>query len=192
VTEDPDIPECRGLRIPQENPLNLCTLDGCQKKARSKGSKLCAMHYHRQYRHGDASKVATREASVSNGRRYRTMTSHGHPLAKAHGKVYVHRAVLYDTIGPGSHSCHWCGTSIEWFKEKSDPALIHVDHLNNIGDDNRPENLVPSCRTCNGLRGLQRRAEALRRAGWWSVNDTIAALRDPSMRRRPLVQEQAA
>lgn len=165
-----------------------CIVPECGKPARSSGSTLCPMHYHRQYRHGNVHMVASPEISVSHGRRYKTRHMKGHPLASKHNIVYVHRQVLFDTIGPGEQQCHWCAKPIAWFLDKTDPDSIHVDHLNSIGDDNRPENLVASCRACNSTRGLQRRADALRDAGFWSGNDTIAHLRNPEKKRKPKVE----
>ena len=156
----------------------------CGKPARSKRADYCGMHYHRLYRHGRLDAQANVEGvSVSNGRRYRRRRAHGHPLADASGNVYVHRAVLYDSIGPGPHACHWCAAEVDWLP-RGDPAAIHVDHLNDMGDDNRPENLAPSCATCNSTRGMQARHDALVEAGWWSVNDTVAALRNGGRRPR--------
>jgi len=62
--------------------------------------------------------------------------------------------VLYDAIGPGPHECHWnrvtgCGkVALEWGGGQG----IVVDHLNGDTLDNRPENLVPSCKVCNTRR----------------------------------------
>lgn len=153
-----------------------CTIDGCSKPARARTSELCKMHYHRQYRHGSTSMVATSSGvSVSNGRKYKTQYAPRHPLAGKHGNVYVHRMVLFDAIGYGPHACHWCGTEVDW-KPKGTPGELQPDHLNNQGDDNRLENLAPSCRACNAGRAIQARARALRAAGWWSEHDTIARL----------------
>lgn len=154
-----------------------CTLAGCDKPSRNiKSAALCKMHYHRQYRHGDVTTMAhDNGVSVSLGRRYRTVAAKGHPLAMANGRAYEHRVVLYDAIGAGPHACHWCGDMVEWVG-KCQPHELQPDHLNDDGADNRPENLVPACRTCNTTRGCQRRADALRAAGWWSKNDTIAYL----------------
>lgn len=74
---------------------------------------------------------------------------HGHPLASHHGELLEHRAVLYAKIGPGSHPCHWCGKLREW----GGAGGIHVDHLDEDKLNNDPENLVPSCKQCNGNRG---------------------------------------
>lgn len=154
-----------------------CDVQGCEKPSRTAGSKWCAMHYHRWYRHGDTSRVATEaDISVSLGRRYRRVRIPGHPLTDKSGRVWEHRAVLYNKIGIGPHECHWCGALVDWLP-RADPAALQVDHLNNDGGDNRPENLVASCRNCNSGRGAQRRADVLREHGWWSQNDTIAELK---------------
>lgn len=155
-----------------------CSAPGCANTPRSGKAELCQKHYHRLYRHGSIERTARVGApSVSKGRRYRLLYLPGHPLANPrHSRVYEHRAVLYDTIGPGPHPCRWCGVMLDWLPGV-DPLAIHADHLNGYGDDNRPENLVPSCRNCNPTRGVQAKARALRGAGWWSRNDTIARLR---------------
>jgi len=154
-----------------------CTLADCDKPSRNTHSAaLCKMHYHRQYRHGSVDRTAQEaDVTVSLGRRYRRVRAKDHPLADACGNAYEHRVVLYDEIGAGPHSCHWCGGDIDWLP-KGDPRCLQVDHLNNDGGDNRPENLVPACGNCNTARGSQRRSDALREAGWWSGRDTVAFL----------------
>lgn len=160
-----------------------CTIDGCDKPLRSTGAALCAMHYHRVYRHGSPDKTARHEQGVSLGRRYRRVSAPGHPLVNKNGSVYVHRKVLYDEIGPGPHPCHWCRTPVDWVA-KGQPDCLVVDHLNHDGADNRFENLVPSCYGCNTARSLQRRSDALRERGFWSEHDTIAALANGGRRPR--------
>lgn len=179
------------LGSPAKEPHRTCEIDGCGKPSRSRGSSLCPKHYHRQYRHGDVNLVSAEAPSTSHGRRYLSAAIKGHPLAKSGNKVYVHRQVLFDAIGPGVHSCNWCGTAVEWFLDKVDPRAIHVDHLNGIGDDNRLENLVPSCRYCNETRAIQARSDALRAQGFWSCNDTVGRLRDPSQRRVKRIESSA-
>ena len=165
-----------------------CTVPECVKPARSAKATLCPMHYHRAYRHGDVTKNArTSSVTVSYGRLYKRRAAKGHPMADANGIGYVHRIVLWDVIGPGAHPCHHCKRVVSWDNGKGHPDVLQVDHLNNRGDDNRPENLVPACKECNSARGAQRRADALREAGFWSINDTIAALSDPQQRRRDRV-----
>jgi hypothetical protein len=75
---------------------------------------------------------------------------HTHPLARW-GELSEHRKVLYDTIGPGPHPCHWgCGRELDW----GGISGIIVDHVNGDTLDNGPENLVPSCTSCNMQRAL--------------------------------------
>lgn len=165
--------------------MRTCTAPGCSKPARSARADYCPMHYHRLYRHGSLDAKASRSrATASHGRRYRTEFDPDHPLAMRNGYVYRHRKVLYDLIGPGEHACHWCGATVRW-APKGTPGMLVPDHVNGYGDDNRPENLVPSCMGCNTARGQQARSAALRAEGFWSGHDTIAQLRNGG-RREPI------
>ena len=160
-----------------------CTVDGCEKPSRNKlSAAMCKMHYHRWYRHGTVEKVS-RGMKFGRPRRYRTVSAKGHPLAGANGRAYEHRVVLFDAIGPGQHRCHWCDVVVAW-GPKGAADELQPDHINGDGGDNRPENLVPSCRGCNTARGLQRRSDMLRAEGFWSGSDTVAALRNPGRRAR--------
>lgn len=156
---------------------NPCGAEGCTKLARSRSATLCPMHYHRLYRHGSTETVSSAGVvSVSNGRRYKTKYRPHHPLASKRGIVYEHRMVLYDAIGEGPHPCHYCGIELNWVA-RGEPGELQPDHVNNMGDDNRIENLVPCCRSCNTARAQQARHEALVQRGWWSANDTISRLK---------------
>lgn len=178
------------LELPTPPKPGICEVEGCGKVCRSTRATLCVMHYHRQYRHGDVNRTAAgTDVTASNGRRYRAVRVKDHPLADSQGRVYEHRFVLYGRIGTGAHPCHWCDTVVRWEADRWAADSLQVDHLNNFGDDNRPENLVPSCRVCNSARGAQARAAALREAGWWSVNDTIALL---GTRSAPVEERRAA
>lgn len=61
-----------------------------------------------------------------------------------------HRAVLYDAIGPGPHSCHWCGKTIYW--DAAAAERINTDHLDWNRLNNDAANLVPACLDCNTKR----------------------------------------
>jgi hypothetical protein len=162
-----------------------CSVPDCTKTPRSNSAEWCPMHYHRWYRHGSVDKVQTNEdtPTASKGRRYIGAYMPGHPVASRNGKVWMHRVVLYDAIGPGPHPCHWCAKPVEWGKGRGADAL-QVDHLNGWGDDNAIDNLVPSCPACNTTRGAQARTAALREAGWWSNHDTV----EITQPRRPLIE----
>lgn len=77
------------------------------------------------------------------------LSQHSHPLADEDGKVYEHRKVLYDKIGPGPHECHWgCGKLLDWGGVEG----VCVDHLDGDKENNSEKNLVPSCLPCNWSR----------------------------------------
>ena len=168
-----------------EVPLPGCTVGDCGNEARSVGAIYCKMHYHRWYRHGSPVKVSWGAGiTASKGRRYRALTLHGHPLAKANGRVYEHRAVLYDALNGRDAGCHYCGVPLKWASTRGDADVLQVDHLNDDGGDNRPENLVPACVSCNIRKAQNNRRRALLEEGYWAVNDTVAALEQEKMRRK--------
>lgn len=72
---------------------------------------------------------------------------HGHPLANSRGRLREHRKVLYAEIGPGEHSCHWCGATITW-----EGRTLVPDHLDWNVANNASENLVAACDPCNSAR----------------------------------------
>lgn len=92
--------------------------------------------------------------------KYMTATRPDHPTAHADGRVRVHRAVLYDKVGPGADSCHWCGAVISWFAVGGGELV--ADHVDGDTWNNDPENLVPSCIACNGTRRLSERTHCSR------------------------------
>lgn len=163
-----------------------CSVEDCRKPPRRPSSPWCAMHYHRWYRHGSVEMVASSKVTATPNSVYKSVSRPRHPLAPPCGRVYVHRMVLFDAIGPGSHACHWCGRLVTWLLPIDNPDTLEVDHLNGVKDDNRIDNLVVSCGDCNTTRGAQARHEQLLAEGYWSNHDTIASLRSPG-RRPPIV-----
>ena len=77
-----------------------------------------------------------------------------HPLAhtatNGYAKAYEHRLVLFEKIGDGEHTCHWCNKAIYWSGPKS--RKIVADHLDGNEWNNSPDNLVSSCWRCNFAR----------------------------------------
>jgi hypothetical protein len=145
----------------------ICSIDSCGKPRFNKTLGLCAMHYARHQRHGDplhtphsgqrrehpkcvaGCACGKHKAGWASRTKYRLLFSqHDHPIANRGGWLYEHRKVLYDAIGPGPHPCHWCSVVLTWGGMKG----IISDHMNRNKRDNRPENLVPSCQTCNTTR----------------------------------------
>ena len=94
---------------------------------------------------------------------YRQVSAAGHPLANTYGHVLEHRMVLYDTIGPGPHPCHWCDIPVNWEAGITATALI-TDHLDFNRANNDPANLAPACNVCNVRRNRltpeERRAQS--------------------------------
>lgn len=90
--------------------------------------------------------------------RYRSIrVTVDHPLAKVNASVsrdgltvamWEHRVVLWDSIGPGSHPCHWCSRLVHWLPTEEQIPLC-VDHVDGVVTNNDPANLVPSCKGCN-------------------------------------------
>lgn len=142
---------CRALHNEALNAALDCDVDGCLSK-RYQGRRYCMTHAMRKHRNGsvhtDRSRVG-RTWGHSNG--YRIEGARGHEVADRRGGAYIHRVVLRHKIGGGTHECHWCGDCVTWGVD------LEVDHLNDQRDDNRPDNLVPSCHGCNVRRGMARR-----------------------------------
>lgn len=84
---------------------------------------------------------------------YLRVRAPGHPLARSRDRVYLHRALCYDRLGPGVHACHHCGWRVDWAVARGDAKLV-VDHLNGRKLDLEPDNLVTACWWCNRARHL--------------------------------------
>jgi hypothetical protein len=130
-----------------------CAADGCERRGGARG--LCKTHYSRWAVTGDP--LGLRRAPngagwISHG--YRVLSAPGHPLATQLGRVFEHRKVLFDKIGPGEHPCHWCAKTVSWDRrENAGESTLIADHLDSDTLHNDPSNLVPSCWKCNVNRG---------------------------------------
>lgn len=122
-----------------------CTVEGCCNPVDRVLVQMCEMHYGRVRTKGRTGK-AERRGRYTTREGYVFVRTSEHPLRLASGVVAEHRMVAYDKhhgICPGRH---WCGAGLEW------PESV-ADHLNEIKDDNRPDNVVVSCNDCNRARG---------------------------------------
>lgn len=148
--------------MPQRIASDTCSETGCDRprarKTNGTRRSRCEGHEQRARRGTlltDSSPIRAFRAPGSGG-----LSSYGywlrfeptHPLAFANGHVLVHRAVLYDAIGPGQHECHWCRTPVEWRKDGLAPGALVADHVDGDRQNNEPANLVPSCQPCNSAR----------------------------------------
>lgn len=135
-----------------------CAVDGCTDRAYVRG--WCSKHYQRWKANGDPLATQRRERGSGsiNVQGYKIVTAPGHPLANARGTL-EHRIVLYDTIGPGEHPCHWCSKLVTWdVTTPADPRALVSDHLDFDKLNNDPANLVPACWACNIARTHRRAA----------------------------------
>jgi len=124
--------------------------------------------------------AASRGAGVGTHADYKTTSRKGayitakapeHPLATKNGWLPLHRAVLFDSLGPGPHKCYWCGVLLEWHKANGGPynyPAIQVDHLDDNPSNNCASNLAVACKQCNlgrskGQYGAQQQLNRLYR-----------------------------
>lgn len=122
-----------------------CCVPDCKNPVRPGGGKTCEMHYMRMRRRG------TYAAVVRNGRfvtkeGYAVVTCPSHPLASNGGNTYEHRLVAYAKHNGQCPPCYWCEKPLSW-------QMAVIDHLNEVKHDNRPDNLVVACNSCNRARG---------------------------------------
>lgn len=76
---------------------------------------------------------------------YKTKYLPSHPLAPESGFVRISRIVLYDKLNGVAGNCNWCGMELNW-------DTLCADHLDSDTKNNHSNNLVGSCRGCNGNR----------------------------------------
>lgn len=131
-----------------------CAVADCIKPPRAVGSDYCEMHYGRLRRSGTLNRTLTAH-HLHRPDGYVRAPAPKHPMALGSSHAYEHRVAFFDAHGPGPHACHVCG-------KVAMLAQLHVDHVNDVRNDNRIENLKPACPPCNQYR-TQSRAEICRR-----------------------------
>ena len=145
---------------PAKVRLSECSVDGCSKKPLSTYHAYCSSHYAKIKRHGDANfkmKLKHEHGDIfPDSLGYLQIYLVGpHPLKTRQDRVervFHHRYVLFNALGPGDQNCHWCKKRLRW-KSKNKNNMLCVDHLDEDKHNNDLENLVPSCVACNNHRG---------------------------------------
>lgn len=123
-----------------------CSIEGCETRRRSAAAPYCEKHYYRLRRRGTMELIGASPV-LEHSHGYLLVHAPDHPLCTpGQQHVYEHRKVFFDAHGEGPFQCHVCGAPQGW-------ATMHVDHLNDVRDDNRLNNLAPACPTCNTWRG---------------------------------------
>ncbi len=137
-----------------------CSVGGCTKPARSLKSPYCEMHYGRLRRNGTLENLPGRARARRSHGYMVSLGNKGHPLATQTqtSSIYEHRTVFYAAQGNGPFNCYHCGITVTW-------QNMHIDHLNEIKDDNRVENLVASCVACNIGRSRSKWLASMRLVG---------------------------
>jgi hypothetical protein len=134
------------------DPWTTCAIHRCQKRARSARGRICEAHYYRVRRGVLVRKYRSSRAPYHRKGGYVILWDPAHPLADDQGLIYEHRRVLFEAIGIGPHSCHWCKATVSWLGHGGQLRLV-VDHLDDRKANNDLANLVPSCHRCNSARG---------------------------------------
>ena len=125
-----------------------CKIDGCGRDAMYQKDQVCQKHYFRFMRYGTYDlTMKPRQAKRLHSAGYVCLFIPDHPLANSNGEVYEHRKVMYDKYGESIPNCELCGAETEWHNRNT-----HIDHINEIKDDNRVGNLRILCNSCNVKR----------------------------------------
>jgi len=125
----------------------ICHFDGCNKKARSKSSGICEMHYYRMRRNGSYNlphKEKPNETVISSNGYVRKYMENGHNLTN-YKWIYEHRLVAYEKYGDNLPDCELCGVQLGW-------SNAHIDHIDENKQNNNADNLRPLCSICNTRR----------------------------------------
>lgn len=150
----------RSREIAASSGWPTCCEESCGKTVRSARATHCEAHYARKRRSGSVrlkAEVAPPPLHISHSGGYVLEYSPNHPLQMAYGRrVYQHRVVYHAAHGDGPFECNWCGCAVTW-------SDMHVDHLNDVKNDNREGNLVASCPQCNTKRGRGKMTDSHRK-----------------------------
>ncbi|HIC9070491.1 MULTISPECIES: HNH endonuclease signature motif containing protein [Klebsiella] len=132
-----------------------CKVQGCDRECTHyPGKGICQKHYFRMMRYGtyELTKQGKRKDRTQNTKGYQMIRHPDHPLVMANGFVYEHRKVIYDRYGDILPPCEKCGKEVTW-------KTVHIDHIDEVVDNNTESNLRVLCRACNVMRSRVHIAE---------------------------------
>jgi len=124
-----------------------CKIDGCFNQIMYKKDNVCQKHYFRKMRYGTYELTSVRKYRIQNPAGYQKLHEPLHKLSDKDGYVYEHRMVYFDS-GKQVANCEICGTNIDW-------KILHIDHINKDGSDNRIANLRLATRNQNNQNRKQ-------------------------------------
>ncbi|HDS4829153.1 TPA: HNH endonuclease [Citrobacter koseri] len=125
-----------------------CKVEGCERECKHyPGKGVCQKHYFRMMRYGtyELTKIGKGKIRQRNAKGYQMLKMPSHPLVMANGFVYEHRKVIYDRYGETLPGCEKCGKEVTW-------KTVHIDHIDEVVDNNDESNLRVLCRSCNVMR----------------------------------------
>lgn len=124
-----------------------CKVEHCDRECMYQEQQVCQKHYFRMMRYGtyELTKTGKRKDRSQNAKGYQMLHLPQHPLAMANGSVYEHRKVIYDRHGECLPPCQKCSKQVSW-------KTVHIDHIDEVVENNEPENLRVLCRACNVMR----------------------------------------
>ena len=147
----------------------ICSVKKCIDSAYSKG--FCQKHYTRQWRNGSTDKTRIKKDFYVHSKGYIILNKEGHRLSDKMGRVYQHRYVYFEENGEGPFNCNWCNKAIDW-------SILHIDHVDEIKDNNDISNLVASCHRCNCRRSSYKIHEAGKMRSGIEFNGVIYSVQE--------------
>ncbi len=124
-----------------------CKVEDCDRDCRYVEQQVCQKHYFRMMRYGtyELTRHGKHKPFTRNAKGYVMSRDPEHPLAMKNGFVYEHRKVIYAKYGDRLPPCELCGKEVNW-------NTVHIDHKDEVVNNNEDRNLRVLCNACNVMR----------------------------------------